>query len=417
MPRDDFELSSFSNNSHDSFEDVASHSSRARQNAAHARQGGAARRPASRGAGANGPAPGPARKGGKKPPRDHVRIFVNTICSITIVFSVLVLGVISLLGSKPFDQGGIPDDVVITESADQTNLLIMGYDLSEDLTDVLMVLTMDLKNNKASVLQIPRDTYVDHKSGRYVHSSKINAAYLNAKEGNSKFGAIMSTVSNDFRIPLDGYIAFTIDGFRKLVTAVDGVPVHIPKQITMQVWEGGYDKHYKLGPGDVVLNSRTAEGFMRNRTFAMGDLDRAYMQRIFYASLLQKMLGMSTGDIAGLAVDCYKDVSTNLTLGQLQAYSSKMKDFSMDSISIFTLPGQFVETHTTNTGAPISLYSIHVDDYVELYNAHIRHYDAAITEDDVNVREIFKNKEKYSDKYDGGTFTEILDKYNATGKK
>jgi|GEM_PF-1675069 len=413
MSRDDFEISSFSNdNGRDSFEDLSSNSGRTRRNAGSARPAGAACRQTANNRSARAPA-----RGGKQRPHDYVRVFVNTICSIAIVFSILMLGIISLLGSAPLSQGEMPNNIAPTLSADQTNLLIMGYDLSDNLTDVLMVLTMDLKNNTASVLQIPRDTYVDHKSGRYVHSSKINAAYLNAEEDDSKFGAIMSTVSNDFRIPLDGYIAFTIDGFRKLVTAVGGVPVHIPKQITMQVWEGGYDKHYKLGPGDVVLNSRTAEGFMRNRTFAMGDLDRAYMQRIFYASLLKKMLDMGTGDIVGLAVDGYKDVSTNLTLGQLEAYSRKMKDFSMDSISIFTLPGQFVDTRTTNTGAPLSLYSIHVDDYVELYNNHIRHYDDPITEADVNVREIFKTKETYSEKYDGGTFNEVLDKYNATGNK
>ena len=358
----------------------------------------------------------PAPRGRAKKQRNHVRIFVNTICSVTIVFCTVVLSAIAILGTAPLSRVDIPDNVTGTINKDQINLLVMGYDEAESLSDIIMVLTMDMKNNKASILQLPRDTYVDKKKGRYEGTSKINAAYINAPEGGSIYGASMSLISNDFGIPLDGYISFTLPGFRSMIKSVGGVPIELTKVVRIKVWEGGYKEGVKIGPGPVVLTSRTAEGFMRNRDYAMGDLDRAYMQRVFYASLLKKLMGLGAGDIAKLAIDCYEDVNTNLTLGQMEAYSRKLKDFSMDSISIFTLPGQFTEGLKTKSGHDISLYSIHVDEYVELYNNHIRHYDSPITAENVLVREIFKTKETYT-KYEGGSFSEVLDRYNSTGSK
>ena len=352
-----------------------------------------------------------------KPKRNIRLIVVNTICSLTLVASILALSGILFLGARPFALGGeavIPEDIIPSPSMNQSNILITGYDMEENLADIIMVVSMDLQNNKASILQIPRDTYVDAKEGRITGSSKINASYSQAKAGTSKFGAMMKMVNQNFGMPLDGYVGITIEGFRRIVDAVGGVDIEItsPSGLTLEIWEGG-QRNVHLEQGMVHLNGAYAEGIMRKRKgktaegYGSGsDINRAKMQRSFYAALMRKLMDVTPSQLFTLVRTCYSQINSSFSVNEMLGYAKKLKELEMSDIDIYTLPGQGVMAKTTTLGQNISLYSIHLNEYIELYNTRLRHHNDPITEAQVRAREIFKVKTA-DEAAPGGTLDEV----------
>ena len=69
---------------------------------------------------------------------------------------------------ESFDEGTLED---VEMSKEKYNILIMGTDKSGMLTDVMMVAQIDPVKNTATVMSIPRDTYMEYDGKK----ERINA--------------------------------------------------------------------------------------------------------------------------------------------------------------------------------------------------------------------------------------------------
>ena len=130
-------------------------------------------------------------KAKNKKSRKHL-IITNVLLSILLVISTISFTATALLESKILknndidsqEEAGKFEDIVVSPNENVSYFLVCGVDLSENLTDIIMVVCYDTANNEASILQIPRDTFVGD-----VPSGKINAVYGNPREGESKIKA------------------------------------------------------------------------------------------------------------------------------------------------------------------------------------------------------------------------------------
>lgn len=127
------------------------------------------------------------------------------------------------------------------------NILAIGADTRGDnynygLADAIRLVRVDFVNPKVTVLEVPRDLWVeipdiaDNLDGQ--DHEKLNQAYL---YGNRGFGytddpaqgpgLLARTLTLNFGINIDHYAAVNMRTFVKLVNAVDGIEVNLPKTV------------------------------------------------------------------------------------------------------------------------------------------------------------------------------------------
>jgi LCP family protein required for cell wall assembly len=127
------------------------------------------------------------------------------------------------------------------------NILAIGADTRGNnymygLADVIRLVRIDFVNPKVTVLEIPRDLWVeipdiaDNLDGQ--DHEKLNQAYL---YGNPGFGytsdpaqgpgLLARTLTLNFGTRIDHYAAVNMRTFEKIVNAVDGIDVTLPKTV------------------------------------------------------------------------------------------------------------------------------------------------------------------------------------------
>jgi LCP family protein required for cell wall assembly len=127
------------------------------------------------------------------------------------------------------------------------NILAIGADTRGDnynygLADVIRLVRVDFVNPKVTILEFPRDLWVeipdiaDNLNGQ--DHEKLNQAYL---YGNPGFGytddpaqgpgLLARTLTLNFGTQIDHYAAVNMRTFEKIVNAVDGIDVTLPETV------------------------------------------------------------------------------------------------------------------------------------------------------------------------------------------
>lgn len=341
-------------------------------------------------------------------PRNVKRIIINSVISVVLGICVLLSSLMGwyvssadttlqdvpilkwLFGSKydALDYGneselGDFEELKISGSEDVTYFLVVGCDwTSSKQTDVIVVVCMDHKKETVSMLQIPRDTYVNTVYG----GNRINSVFPNARDGELPINALRRCLSDQLQIPIDHYVLFSIQGAVNVIDAIGGVEMNLSSQIRIEdpIKLG---KYYNIGPGKVKLTGKDAIGFMRKRYgneegYDGSDIGRVKQQRKFYSALFNELLKMSSGEVFKIANSCFSQIQTDLTLNETAAFALAAKKLDKENIHIFGLPGQ-----ACSYGA--SYYSIHRDEYVEMFNKYFNPYGEPITIDQVKAPDLY----------------------------
>lgn len=345
--------------------------------------------------------------------RNVALILSNVILSLLLVVSVGAGSILYFLGYVSFadDSEGtasgsevVSDDAVSlpgSTNADVTYFLVTGTDEDDVLTDIIMVVCFDHGRGTASVLQIPRDTFISAS----IPSGKVNAVYGSAKKGESQINKLISCVKNYFGLPIDNYITVSLDAFRVIVDAMDGVDVYIPKYT--EAWDK-YDKFYTFSKGVHHLNGGEAEAFIRFRNgYAKGDMGRVEAQRNFYAAFVKKMLSMSYSQMASVAKSGYSYIKTNMSIGLLLGYAKEAQKMSIENVTIHAVPGQSGYYRPSGMSESLSYYSIHKTEYVNLINAYFMPYEQKITSAELLIKELHDEYQP-NNIDDGGSLNNFL---------
>lgn len=195
-----------------------------------------------------------------------------------------------------------------------TTYLLAGLDDAASNTDFLALATFNRETKSIAFLQIPRDTFLFSEGERL----KINGLYHRALRGQSKeekqdaLKALANKISELFGIKLDGYAAISMADLPQMVDALGGVDVYLPFSLTF----GQGSDALTLESGTHRLNGDLALRFVRYRKgYAMGDLARMDVQKLFLAALVQKFSApLTTEAYAALTARLYKSVITDRSL-------------------------------------------------------------------------------------------------------
>ncbi|MBQ2676029.1 MAG: LCP family protein [Clostridia bacterium] len=356
-----------------------------------------------------------SRRAGKK--KRNVKLIVtNVLLSILFAFSTIATVGMSLVDSdllkkNEIDQKeeGTFEDLVVSTHENVSYFLIVGTDLSQNLTDIIMVACYDLDNNSMNILQIPRDTFI----GIDTPTAKVNAVYGNPRKGESKIKALIRCINYKFGLPIDHYVTVTIPGFRKIIDAMGGVEMYLDRKYTVEdsrpMDKGGSAVNITIGPGNVILKGYEAEGFVRHRnSYAKGDMGRVEAQRRFYAALAKKMTSISFSQVTEILTTGINEISTDLTLGQLLGYAEKAHKLDLSQVNIMAVPGQ-AGTYKPQGGYSRSYYSVHKQQLADMLNDYFRPYeDTVITVDELGIEEIH-NREQQNHIEDGGSLDEFIE--------
>jgi LCP family protein required for cell wall assembly len=235
-----------------------------------------------------------------------------------------------------------------TEGDGRLNILLLGRGGVEneapDLTDTLLIASIDLQNQTASLLSVPRDMWVNVNGS----NMKINAAYSTGKQYATYKGAkadaaedagiksAITAMRNVTGVPIHKYVLTDYKAFRDVVNALGGVDVNVPERI----YDGFTGWSFKAGnqtmDGDLALKyARTRHGTAR------GDFDRNEHQRQLLIAMKDK--ATSTGIVANpvrlnsLANAVQKNIRTDLSIDEAKTLFSKTKTLSNSSIKSLDL--------------------------------------------------------------------------------
>jgi LCP family protein required for cell wall assembly len=90
-------------------------------------------------------------------------------------------------------------------------------------SDVVMIVHLDQRRHRASILSIPRDTFVPN--ARTTGAYKIDAALYQGP------GQLVTAIEDAFGIPINHYVELNFDGFQGVVDAVGGIRMYFPEPV------------------------------------------------------------------------------------------------------------------------------------------------------------------------------------------
>jgi len=120
----------------------------------------------------------------------------------------------------------------LSSSDGRTNILILGVGGGNhegaDLTDTMMVLSLDQKNKSVAMISVPRDIWSD------TLKDKVNSAYHYGELKQKGGGLLLSKVTVEDVLGISIHYAVVIDfsGFEKVIDEVGGIDVNVPTAFT-----------------------------------------------------------------------------------------------------------------------------------------------------------------------------------------
>jgi len=214
-------------------------------------------------------------------------------------------GAIAALLHGPHSLGALVNPF----SLGDRRILVMGTDKVAGNTDVMF--TVQIKNGKTELTQIPRDTFVE--------TPQYGVLKANALYNYGGFDLVKQELTNLLQAPVDRYVRIDLQAVKRLGDALGGVEVNVPKRMVYTDKTQGL--YIDLYPGPQLLKDEQLEGFLRFRHDELGDLGRMERQKLVLAQVFKK-LGQPTtlAQLPALLKIAGDDVKTDLSgleMGQL----------------------------------------------------------------------------------------------------
>ena len=216
-------------------------------------------------------------------------------------------------------------------------VLVMGIDstaptLKKNASgngDALMLLTFNPKTLNATILSIPRDTYVPIACFANQKENKITHAAWNGAS------CMIKTIENFTGINIDYYVKVNFQGVVKLVNAMDGIEVDVPLDFceSNSKRATSNNKLICLKEGKQTLNGEQALALARHRkTLLTGDLQRGVNQQLVIQGMLNKVKSIkSAGQMLKILDMVSQNIDTNFTTNQILSFYDIAKNLVLTS--------------------------------------------------------------------------------------
>ena len=268
--------------------------------------------------------------------------------ALVIIFIILIAG--AVFGYNVYKNGGglkgflataIGHNQETLKNLPKMYCLLLGQ--SEELTDTIMIAEYDPQLQQASILSIPRDTFIGDNEATATPSQKINAVY------SIGIDSMLKEINELTGLNIQYYLKVDTEAFKALVDAVGGVTFDVP--IDMKYDDNRQNLHIDLKAGVQLLDGDKAEQLVRFRhnndgttypyEYGMEDLGRMKTQRNFLTELAKQTLKpeniFKINDFIDIA---NKYIETNLDFDTIKDYVPYIVEFNVDNLRTEQLPGE-----------------------------------------------------------------------------
>lgn len=325
--------------------------------------------------------------------------------------SALVLMVLALIsGSTLFAmgafkvkhvfKGGAAHATALTANVDpqllkgegdgRINILLMGrgggtHD-APDLTDTIMIASIDPVNKSTTLISIPRDLWVKvaghgsmklnavWETGEFDYLHKVAPGSTDPKAIAAGFELADSTISDITGIQIHYNVLVNFKAFQQAVDTVGGVTINVPQDLydPTMAWENA-NNPYLARAGVQTFDGKHALIYVRSRE-TTSDFARSERQRAMILAIKEKIATLGTLSnpikIAGLMNSFGDNVQTDISLNDASRMYSITKDIKpadIKSVGLSTAPNKFITTGNMN-GQSIVLPLAGLNNYTDIQN-------------------------------------------------
>lgn len=227
---------------------------------------------------------------------------------------------------------------------DSFTVLLLGIDsrnskgetVDDARSDANVLVTFNRKNKSATMLSIPRDSYVNipgYGYDKFTHAHAYGGVKLSAK-----------TVENLLDIPVDYVIESNFDAFKDVVDELNGVSINVESEKIVNQIKKDTKGKVTLKTGVQTLNGEEALAYVRTRK-ADTDFQRGQRQMEVLNAIIKKSKSLSS-------IPAYDDIVDSL------GENLKMNLSLNDAIGLFPFIASLKSVDTEQlTGSDMYLYS------------------------------------------------------------
>ncbi len=255
------------------------------------------------------------------------------------------------------------------EGDGRINVLLLGRGggthEAPDLTDTMILASIDPVNHTQSLISIPRDLWVAvpnagtmkinaaWETGEFKYLGKVAPGSTDPKAIQAGFDLADQTVENVLGVPINYNMIVDFDAFQQAITTVNGVTVNAPSDLNDPTMAWQNNKSPILAKAGLnSFNGAQALNYVRSRE-TTSDFARAERQRAVMLALKDKVQTLGTLSnplkLSELINDFGNNISTDLSLSSAQrmyGIISQINDAATASIGLADKPNNYITTNT-----------------------------------------------------------------------
>ncbi|HIK26736.1 MAG TPA: LCP family protein [Oscillatoriaceae cyanobacterium M7585_C2015_266] len=253
---------------------------------------------------------------------------------------------------------------VLTSDLDDYPQNNLGYhalvNSLDGLADTILLVRFNPDSKQLTVLSIPRDTRTFVEG---IGTTKINEA--NYKGGPALSAKAVSQLLGG--VGIDRYVRINVQAIEKLVDALGGVTIYVPKD--MKYKDDSQHLYINLKAGKQKLNGNQAQQFLRFRYDELGDIGRIQRQQMLIRALIEQTLNPAIVlRIPKILSVIQEHIDTNLSIEELVALVGFASEIHRSNVQMLMLPGQFSDPKEYKS-------SFWLPDYNSIDAMVARHFD------------------------------------------
>ena len=275
----------------------------------------------------------------------YIVLIAVVLIGLIINFTLLATSQLSdkSMAKKEKDPVLTPEEQLEKEFANagvfgEYNVLLLGIDSRSERgleaeikaksyrTDTMILASLDIKEKKARLISIPRDTKVKVK-GNY---NKINAAFV--------YGGIelaKETVEDFAGVKIDRTMLVDFKSLVKFVDLLGGVEIDVPVRMYRPT------EDIDLQPGLQVLNGHDALAYSRYRGTSGGDIDRAARQQEVIKALMNEIISVKgVSMIPSLYKTMEENMVTDIPLKEIMTLAKLAPAILKNGLDTMVVPGK-----------------------------------------------------------------------------
>ncbi|MCX6765635.1 MAG: LCP family protein [Candidatus Moranbacteria bacterium] len=228
------------------------------------------------------------------------------------------------------------------EEEGRINVLLLGTagenQPGKNLTDTIMIMSINTASKKVALLSLPRDLYVS-ALGKSC-ATRINEVYHCGLLHGEGVDPIKSVVEEITGIPIHYFLALDFEGFKKIIDDIGGINIMVERDIYDPRYPGpnySYET-FEIKKGLHHIDGATALKYARERhADPEGDFGRARRQQQIIQAFKNKVFSLQTFlnvfKLNSLLNTLEKNIKTNVSLEKIESFIHLSKQVDSQNVT------------------------------------------------------------------------------------